>query len=401
MTREHDIVLWGATGFTGSLVARELAAQPDLRWAIAGRDRGKLEALRSELAVDVAVLVGDAGDRASLDAIAEKTRVICSTVGPYAKYGSAMVAACAAAGTHYCDLTGEPHWVREMIDLHHDQAAADGTRIVCSCGFDSIPSDLGVLMMHRAMQERGRRLARVDAYYGEMKGGVSGGTVASMLALLDEARRDPKIRALVRDPYALDPRPRRGGPDRLDLQPIGYDRRLGRWTAPFVMAAINGPVVRRSNALTGYRYGETFRYRERMSTPKGLRGLGFAATVSAGLAGLLIGSQIKPLRRVIERRLPDPGEGPTAAQREAGYYVVRLLAEAAGEPELLLRGEVSDDRDAGYGSTAVMLSAAALCLALDDLDTPGGVLTPAAAMGAVLLERLREAGIKFEVGTGS
>lgn len=396
MSRDFDIVLWGATGFTGRLVAGELAEIEGLRWAIAGRSRDKLERLRYELG-DVAILIGDAGDPSSLAAIASRAAVVCSTVGPYAKYGGPLVAACVDARTHYCDLTGEVQWVRQMIDEHHERAAAAGARIVCCCGFDSIPSDLGVLMMHRAMAERGRRLARVDAYYGEMKGGASGGTIASMLEILDQARRDPGVRELVADPYALDPRPRRGGPDRFDVRPIAYERRLGRFTAPFAMAAINGPVVRRSNALLGYAYGERFRYRERMSTPRGLRGLSFAAAVVGGLVGLAVGSQIPILRSQIERRLPSPGEGPSAEQREAGYFVVRLLAEAEGEPSLLLRGEVADDRDAGYASTAVMLSQSALCLARDDLDTPGGVLTPASAMGAALLERLRAAGMTWEI----
>jgi short subunit dehydrogenase-like uncharacterized protein len=399
MARDLDLVLWGATGYTGQLVAEYLSASPSaagLRWAIAGRDRAKLDAVHRGLRGNVEVLIGDAGDPASLDRIAARTKVVCSTVGPYAKYGSFLVAACVRAGTSYCDLTGEVPWVRRMIDEHHDDARKSGARIVHCCGFDSIPSDLGVWMLHKAMRDRGARLARVDAYFGEASGRFSGGTVASLLGVIDEARKDPAMRKVLGDPYSLDPRPRVGGPDKGDAKGVGYEPRLKKWTAPFVMAAINTRIVRRSNAVLDYPYGRDFRYTEQMTMGGGIKGAVAATGLTAALGGFLAASQIGPLRKKIEQKLPKPGEGPTQEQRERGYFKVRLLAEAeGGAPHLL--GRVEDQRDPGYGSTCVMLSESALCLARDPLTSSGGVLTPASAMGDALLTRLRAAGMTFEV----
>ena len=405
--RDFDLLVWGATGYTGRLVAQYLATAPSaagVRWAIGGRDRAKLEQVRAELAAeveglaDLPLVVGDANDDESLDDVASRTRVVCTTVGPYARYGSGLVAACVRNRTHYCDLTGEVPWIRQMIDWHHETARADGTRIVHCCGFDSIPSDLGVLMMHDAMQARGRTLGRVDAYFGESKGGASGGTVASMLDIADAVRRDPATRRLLADPYALDPVPGTGGPDARDRMGVHYEPRLGRWTAPFVMAAINTRVVRRSNAVAGHPYGRNFRYTERLSLPSGIKGLAAAAAVTGGIGGFMAATQVPPLRRLIERRLPKPGEGPTPELRAAGYFVLRLLADSGDEgPPVRLLGRVEDRRDPGYGSTAVMLSESALCLAKDDLHSEGGVLTPASAMGLPLLDRLREAGMTWNV----
>jgi len=399
MARDLDVVLWGATGYTGQLVAEYLSASPSaagLRWAIAGRDAGKLDALRRTLAVPPEVLVGDADDPASLDAIAARAKVVCSTVGPYAKYGSFLVAACVRAGTHYCDLTGEVPWIRRMIDEHHDAARESGARIVHCCGFDSIPSDLGVWMLHRAMQGRGARLAKVDAFFGEMSGLPSGGTIATMLGVVDEARRDRAVLKVVGDPYSLDPRPRVGGPDGSDPRSVGYEPRLKRWTAPFMMSAINTRIVRRSNAVLDYPYGREFRYTEQLSLPGGVKGMIAATGVTVGLAGFVAASQVPPLRKQLEKRLPKPGEGPTPEQRARGYFVLRLFAEGEGGTPVL-RGRVEDRRDPGYGSTSVMLSEAALCLARDPLTAPGGVLTPASAMGDALLARLRAAGLTFAV----
>jgi short subunit dehydrogenase-like uncharacterized protein len=399
--RDFEVVLWGATGYTGRLVAERLAADAGLAWALAGRDRGRLERVRDELARraphlrDLPLLLGDAGDPASLAAIAARTRVVCTTVGPYARYGSDLVAACARAGTHYCDLTGELPWIRRMIDAHHDAARAAGARIVHCCGFDSIPSDMGVWMLHEAALARGRRLARVDAWFGESSGGFSGGTFASLLGVLDEAQRDPAVQRLLDDPYALDPTPRTGGPDGPDARGVSWEPRLGRWTAPFVMAAINTRVVRRSNALAGHPYGRDFRYTERMTLPAGPAGLPAALAVAGGTALTGVVTRWPWLRAAIARRAPRPGEGPTPAQRARGFFVARLIA--ACDDGTSLRGRVEDRRDPGYGSTAVMLSESALCLARDPLATPGGVLTPASAMGGALLKRLRDAGMTWAV----
>lgn len=401
--RDFEIVLWGATGYTGRLVAERLAGQPEtaaLRWALAGRDATRLTQLRAELAAtaphlrELPILVGDAGDERSLEAIVRRTRVVCTTVGPYARHGSGLVAACVRASTHYCDLAGELPWIRRMIDAHHEAARAGGTRIVHCCGFDSIPSDLGVWMLHDAMRQRGTRLQRVDAWFGESSGGFSGGSFASVLELLDEAQRDPSVQPLLEDPYALDPAPR-GGPDGPDPVGIAWEPRLGCWTAPFVMAAINTRVVRRSNAVAGHPYGREFRYRERMALPGGRLGLPAAIAVAGGLALTQRAARHAWLRRPFERWLPKPGEGPTPEQRARGFFVTRLLAE--GEGGVTLHGRVEDRRDPGYGSTAVMLSESALCLARDPLSTPGGVLTPASALGGALLARLRAARMTWVV----
>lgn len=399
--RDFEIVLWGATGYTGRLVAERLAQDPDLRWALAGRDAAKLARVRDALAArephaaSLPLLVGDAADPASLAAIAARTRVVCTTVGPYARHGSGLVAACVGAATHYCDLTGELPWIRRMIDAHHDAAAHAGARIVHCCGFDSIPSDLGVWMLHDAARRRGRSLARVDALFGESRGGLSGGTFASMLGVLEEVERDPGVRRLLEDPYALDPEPRRRGPDGPDARGVAWEPRLGRWTAPFVMALINARVVRRSNAVAGTPYGPDFRYTERMTLPGGALGLPAALAVAGGTALTDAAARLPALRRLAARWMPQPGGGPSPAQRARGFFVTRLLATCDDGSDL--RGHVEDRRDPGYGSTAVMLAESARCLARDPLTTPFGVLTPASALGGALLARLRAAGMTWRV----
>jgi short subunit dehydrogenase-like uncharacterized protein len=255
-------------------------------------------------------------------------------------------------------------------------------------------------MLHQAMKARGAHLARVDAYYGESSGRFSGGTVHSLLGVIDEARRDREVRRVLADPYALDPSPRQGGADGPDARGVHWEPRLRMWTAPYLMAAINTRVVRRSNAIAGYPYGSGFRYSERMSLPGNVRGLATATAISGGLAGFVVATQVPPLRRLIEQKLPSPGEGPTQAQRERGHFTVRLIAESdpmtSGGMPVRLFGRVADRRDPGYGSTSVMLSEAALCLALDPITHPGGVLTPSIAMGDALLARLRAAGMTWE-----
>ena len=399
--RAHDLVLFGATGYTGRLVAERIAhAGEPLTWALAGRDRVKLERVRAELAAQVPecaelpILVGDATDPKAMDAIAAATRVVCTTVGPYARYGSELVAACARAGTDYCDLTGEVPWIRAMIDAHHETARKTGARIVHCCGFDSIPSDLGVLLVQEEMKRRkGRPAEHVTAYFGEMKGTFSGGTFASLLGVSDAAASDPAVRRVLFNPYALDPDPAHGGPDR-DERGVGFDRGLRAFTAPFVMSAINSRVVRRSHALLGYPW-HGFAYREVMSFPASPRGLAMAAGWTAGLVGFMAATRIPPVRARLEKKLPAPGEGPTAEQRARGYFVVRVVGEANGDRLVV---KVSDRADPGYGSTSKMLAQAALCLAKDELPTGGGVLTPATAMGYRLIERLRDAGLTFEAG---
>lgn len=403
--RRFDIVLWGASGFTGRLVAQYLFdhGPKDLRWALAGRNESKLETIRRELGENadaIPILLGDSADKESLIALARETTVVCSTVGPYMKYGSDLVAACVEAKTHYCDLTGETPWIRQMIDSHHSAAEQNGTRIVHCCGFDSIPTDLGVFMLGEEVLRRGSTLAEIKAYVGEMKGGVSGGTVASMIGILEDAK-NPELRRVLGNPYGLNPTGETKGPDQSDQMGVGFDKDLKMWTAPFVMAAINTRIARRSLALRGHPYGKNFRYSEAMSTGRGSRGWLRAGLTSFGLGAFVVSLKVPLLNRVVHKFLPKPGEGPSKEDRENGFFVMRLIAkyeDKAGESQILF-GRVEGKQDPGYGETAKMLSESALCLALDQEKLPeaAGVLTPSTAMGNVLLERLRQAGMIFEI----
>jgi short subunit dehydrogenase-like uncharacterized protein len=406
--RPYDLVLFGATGFTGGLVAEELLTRArDLRWAICGRDRAKLEAVRTRLAAldaratALPILVADSHDAAALNQVVSACRVVCTTVGPYAEHGSALVAACASSGTHYCDLCGEVPWIRRMIDAHHERAKQTRARIVPACGFDSIPSDLGVLVLQREMQTRfGECAQSATLFVRSLRGGASGGTIASMFGVLDEARRDPDTVRLLVDPYSLNPDGERSGAEGRDSFGISVERVRRRVTAPFVMAAINTRVVRRSNALLAWPYGRQFRYREVMSFPLGPAGILRASATALGLAGLTLTAAVAPTRKLLERLLPKAGQGPNARERAHGSFRLELRGEALPHE---LTVQIGGDRDPGYGFTAIMLAEAALCLAEDDLrDTlPGGVLTPASALGMHLVERLRRAGMLLEVRSSS
>jgi len=399
-TREHDIVLHGATGFVGALVAAYLAgaAHADVRIALSGRSREKLERTRAELpssAQGWPLVVADAADPTALAALAASTRVVVSTVGPYATYGLPLVEACARAGTHYADLTGEVLFVREAIDRCDALARESGARIVHSCGYDSVPSDLGVLLLHEAAGE----LADVRLV-ATAKGGLSGGTVASMRAQMDAMRHDPAARRLAADPHALSPDP---AAEPAPVQPpdAGPPGRLqdGTWTAPFIMAGYNTRIVRRSNALTDWSYGRGLRYGELMGCGRGVRGAAAAGAVTAGLVGALAGISAAmttaPTRALLDRVLPAPGSGPSAASRAAGWFRSELHAVASGGRRF--RAVVAGPGDPGYSATAVMLGESALCLAEDATGDRAGSLTPATAMGTALVERLRKAGHTYDV----
>ncbi len=389
MSREFDLVLFGATGFTGKLVADYIAghsAKP--RWAIAGRSKAKLEAL----GLGVPVIVADAHDRAALDAIAKRTKVVCTTVGPYAKYGSDLVAACTEAGTHYCDLTGEPQWMRRMIDLHHERARATGARIVHTCGFDSIPSDLGTWAAQQEFHERfGRYATKVFGVFGETSGGLSGGTVASAIETAREADTDRDVRKILGNPYGLDPDPRGPRPAAHDVKSIGWEPHLKMFTVPFVMAQINTRVVRRAHALAGFPWGQDFVYREAMSTPGSAKGAAMAAGIMGGLGAMAFAMKRPRLRELLAKRAPQPGEGPSQHAREHGHWKTRFVAESGSDVLIYV---ASDRADPGYGSTAKMLGESALCLAFDPLGPPG-VSTPSVTMGQLLLDRLRRSGLTF------
>jgi len=400
-SREFDIVLWGATGYTGRLVAdylvrNYLGGDTGLRLALAGRNKEKLEGIAKEVgAPQLPVLIGDSFDAESLSAIASKAEVLVTTVGPYAKYGAELVGACVRNGTDYCDLTGETHFIAAMIDAHEEEAKRTGARIVHCCGYDSIPSDLGTLVVQEAFKQRhGTYASQVKMAAVQMKGAFSGGTFASMLNMVDEMKANPGLRKVLGDPYALNPKGVRG-PDKGDQTGARFDKDLDMWTGAFIMASINTRIVRRSHALMGLPWGEGFRYSEVMGTGKGAKGWSRATSIAIGLVAFM-GSLALPFTRpLVEKRLPSPGEGPSKEVREKGAFKTLLVALGDGQTE---RAVVSDRRDPGYGSTAVMLSEAALCLALEgaQLPTEGGILTPASAMGMRLVERLRAAGMTLE-----
>ena len=406
MEREHDIIVFGATGFVGRLTAAYLlgAAPEGTRIALGGRSREKLERTASELGADVPLVVADSQDTEALAAMAGSTRVVATTVGPYLKYGLPLVDACAAAGTHYADLTGEPLFIRKAIDRAHEAAQASGARIVTTSGFDSIPSDLGVLLLHEhATAEGAGELEDTTLVVRGMRGGVSGGTIDSMRGLVDEARRDPAARKIMLDPYSLSP-DRSAEPDLgNERDPAGpiHDEALGGWLAPFVMGSVNTRVVRRSNALQGHVYGRRLRYRELMLAGGLPLGPVKAAGISAGIAALVGGLSIKPTRALLDRVLPDPGEGPDEKARERGFFKLATYTRTSGGARLVCRMEAPGDP--GYKATAVMLGEAALSLAHDGSRLPdaAGVLTPATAMGKALVDRLRAAGHTYEVETAA
>lgn len=403
--RSYDIVVYGASGFTGRLVVEYLAENypvgEPVRWAVAGRDRRKLDgviAKTRETGRQPDVLVADSGDPESLAKLARSSRVVLTTVGPYAKYGSDLVAACIKNGTHYCDLAGEAQWIRRMIDAHQPAAEKSGARIVNSCAFDSIPSDLGVFFLQREARARfGKPCTEVMLLVKAMKGGASGGTFASMLNVFEEARKDRSIRRLLGDPYGLNPDGERHGPDGRDQHGIRYSDDAGVWTAPFVMASFNTRIVRRTNALLDFDYGRGFRYSEAVNTGAGVGGWLKAAIATAALSGFMLACASDFMRRnVVGKLVPAPGEGPSREQRENGFFDMRVFGKT-GDGELL-RVRVTGDRDPGYGSTSKMLSESALCLALDELGVGGGFWTPASAMGSPLIDRLTaNAGLSFEL----
>lgn len=405
--REFEVVVWGATGFTGRLTAEYLLARygasKSLRWAIAGRNRAKLEEVRAQLGREAGIdpgllpiLVADSHDSASLEDLARRARVICTTVGPYAVYGSKLVEACVKEGTSYCDLTGEVHWMQRMIEKHQDAARASGARIVFNCGFDCIPSDLGAFFMQEAMKRNhGVPCAHIQLRVKGFSGAASGGTIASMLNMLEESGTDPRVRRAMTEPYSLNPKDHQSGPDAAEGLGPRYDDDFGEWTAPFVMAGINTKVVRRTNALLDYAYGKEFRYDEAMLMGTGAAGFAKASATSVGSAATLGVMALGPLRRAVAGRLPQPGEGPSRAKREAGYFDLRLRAASAQGH--VLRGRVLGDRDPGYGATSKMLGESAVCLAQDELAVEGGLWTPASAMGSALLARLPGAGVRFDL----
>jgi short subunit dehydrogenase-like uncharacterized protein len=398
--RDLDVVVFGATGFAGRLVAGYLAghAPGSVRIGLAGRSGRRLADVRAQLGASASawpLLVADSADPVSLAALARAARVVVTTVGPYRAQGLALVQACAEAGTDYADLTGEVLFIRDSIDRCHDVAAAAGARIVHCCGFDSIPSDLGVLGLHLAARaDDAGHLQDTTLVVTALRGGVSGGTLASMMGQQAEVRASAQRRRVADDAYALSP-DRAAEPDlgdERDLDWARYDGGLRMWTGPFAMAGINTRVVRRSNALQDWAYGRRFRYREVTGFGAGPAAPLLAATVSAALKAAGAGLAFAPSRTLLSRLLPAPGQGPGEKTRRTGFFRIQIHTRTSAGARYLARIEAQGDP--GYAATSVMLGETALCLALDRDQLPGraGVLTPATAMGAALAARLRSAG---------
>ena len=385
--RELDIIVYGATGYTGRLVCEYLNKQygvnGDVKWAMAGRSQDKIDSVREEMGIpaDVPTVVADSKDLASIKTMVEKTKVVLTTVGPYQLYGSEVVAACAKAGTDYVDLCGEPAWMHEMIAKHQADAEASGARIVFSCGFDSVPFDLGAYFLQETAKEKtGSTMPRIKGRVRAMKGTFSGGTLASFKATMAAAAKQPEMMKVLGNPFALTPGFTGAA------QPPGtapsYDEDLGSWSAPFVMATINTKNIHRSNFLLGHTYGENFVYDEMMLTGPGVKGEEMAKAVAAD--------------KSMANDPRQPGEGPSKEERETGHYDV--LFAGSNDKGDNIQVSVQGDKDPGYGSTSKMIAESAVCLVKNPNAASGGIWTPASAMGSLLIDRLQKnAGLTFKV----
>lgn len=386
---EFDIVVYGASGFTGRLVAEYLASRSgephDLTWAMAGRSLDKLAAVRDEIGApkDTPLIAADAADPASLDAMLKRTKAVLTTVGPYQFYGTDLVAACVASGTDYLDLCGEPVWMRQMIDKYQAAAQASGARIVFSCGYDSIPFELGVFFLQDAAKAKfGSTFNRVKGRVRKMKGTLSGGTAASMKAIFAAAVNDPTLMPMLRDPFVLTPGFE--GPKQPPGNKTLFDDDLDMWVAPFAMANINTRNVHRSNFLLGFPYGRDFIYDEMMVA--GPKDTGEAMAKAIVAANNKMGAQGGP----------KPGEGPSKEEREAGHFDLLFLGVALDGRQM--RAVVTGDRDPGYGCTSKMIAESAICVVREASDVPGGIWTPGAAFGHRLVKRLSDhAGMTFGI----
>ena len=401
---QFDLVVYGATSFVGAITAEYLLSRygvaGELRWAIAARSKTKLADLKDQLgegAEGLPTIIANSDDEASLTAMCAQTRLVISTVGPYALYGEKLVKVCATSGTHYCDLTGEVQWIAAMLEKYGEAARESGALIVNCCGFDSIPSDLGThFLQNFAEKTTGGTCETVEFGVEAAKGEFSGGTVASLLNVLKEAGADPSLRKKLADPYLLCPDDYNNSA-RQRTEARYYSDALKSWCAPFVMAGINTRIVQRTNALQGNRYGENFRYSEYTMTGDGLRGRLGSIAMTLGMGGFMGVLALPPTRWLAEKFLPKPGEGPSKEVQEAGFFKIRLAGTTSSGEVVSVR--VTGDRDPGYGSTAKMLAEAGLCIleAAETGKNAGGFWTPASLMGDTLIERLEaNAGLTFE-----
>ena len=405
-------VVFGATSFVGQILTRYLLQNygvgQDIHWAIAGRSPAKLNELKASLgqaASELPVMIADAANDEQLQAMCAQTRAVVSTVGPYALYGEPLVRACANSGTDYCDLTGEPQWIRRMLDKYENAAQTSGARIVHSCGFDSVPSDMGVYFLQQQATKRfGQPLTNVHMRVKAAKGGMSGGTIASIIELTKEVIAEPSLRKLLANPYALCPADHPYKTRQYNQKGVDKDTDLNSWTVPFIMAAINTRIVHRSNALRQHAYGNHFLYEESMLSGRGMRGWLTGAALVGAMGAFMLGAALKPSRTLLEKFiLPKPGEGPSPAAQEAGYYDIRFIGRTDDNQTLVTR--VTGDKDPGYGSTAKILGEAVISLACDLHDQDGnknhrsgGFWTPASVFDDRYIDRLTgNAGLTFEV----
>lgn len=396
-TKQLDLIIWGATGFTGQLVSEYINkkySNTALKWGIAGRNKEKASVIakRLNIAKD-RVFIADCNNIESLIKLTSKTKVICTTVGPYAKLGTNLIDACIKTNTNYCDITGETQWIRKMIDKYHSKAKENKIKIINSCGFDSIPSDMGVFYSQKKLFEKtGEYANKINMRVAGAKGGISGGTYNSLSNVLEEARVDKEVRKTLTNPYGLNPIDKQNGPDKADLQSVIFDKVSNSWIAPFVMAGINTKIVRRSHALIDFKYGSDFSYDEATLSGKGVLGQvkGYLSLIPIFLATRKKGSFIK---NIVDYVLPKSGEGPSKKTRISGYYNLRFYLTQQNKIHL---SKVIGDMDPGYGSTSKMLAESAVCLALDKTPETYGILTPSVALGNPLLKRLQEnAGLTF------
>ena len=419
--RPYAVVLYGATSFVGQITAHYLAQflsnkksaddseKSAVIWAIAGRDKEKLEKLQSELSKTqnneetdkkVDIIIANSDDDTSLDEMTKQTQVIISTVGPYLKYGEPLIKSCVNNGTDYVDLTGEAIFIKDMMDKYQAKAQQTGARIVNSCGFDSIPSDLGVYFTQQQAEAKfNQQCDVIHMRVKAAKGGLSGGTIASMATIFEEVGKDKARRKQVANPYLLNDDTDAPNVRQDNVSKPEYDSEHQRWLAPFVMASINTRIVHRSNQLLGYEYGREFKYDEAMWMKDGVKGQLSSYAMSAGLLGFATAMMIKPSRELLSKHvLPKSGSGPSKSEQENGYFDIRFFGETSEKDSISTK--VTGDKDPGYGSTSRMLAQSALCLAQDvtKAEVAGGFWTPASAMGNKLLTRLEDhAGLSFEV----
>ena len=404
-TNQYDLIIFGATSFVGQILTtymiEHLGTKSDISWAIAARSSAKLTELRDsygDSASQLPMIIADSHDEASLQAMCSQTRVIISTVGPYALYGELLVKTCAETGTDYTDLTGEAQWIKQMQDKYQQAAQDSGARIVNSCGFDSIPSDMGMFRLQQQAKEKfNHPMPHTKLRVKAIKGGASGGTVASMIEAIKAAKADPKVRRQMGNPYLLCGKDHQYEQKAHSVKGPIFDKEFNSWVAPFIMEAINSRIVLHSNALMGMAYGKDFTYSEGVLTGPGFKGRAGAVMSTLGFGALGVGLFFSPLRALLEKFvLPAPGEGPSPEAQLKGFFDLRLRGADNDGNHMMVK--VTGDRDPGYGSTAKMLAQAGLCLAMDikKEDQAGGFLTPSTAMGDALIKRLEDhAGLAF------